>query len=354
MNIILSADSGQIDPITSFLKFNSISYNTELLWNTDLKEYVFPKDLENTIVVIDNHVFRVMMQSHNTMNDIVAFCKNKNQLWVFGEFDVAHGYTERPERKKIKWLDHNIRSNGILLFLEAQPSDRFYLSHLKNIKTRVFQYWQWHTDIRIQSQNVEKQNPKHDFLLTMRKKKSRPHRDILWKELQSRVGLADKGKTSYNGGEVWVGETIEDASAWNDGNPSMDLYLDCCVELVPETLYNNIFFFTEKTWKPIVTKTPFLVITTAHYLDYLKNNGFKTFDSLIDEKYDRAYRIQDRTKMAIDQLEFIVKNGAFEFYKQSQSILEHNFQRLCEIHGSWYYHFDKIIAEELDRFDKLK
>ena len=347
MNIVLSQDSGQIDSITSFLRFNDISYTTQSLWNETFKEYLFPTDIEHTIVVIDNHVFRVMIQSPNTLDSLISFCNRKNQLWVFGEYDVAHGYTERSVRKKIRWIDSQVNAHSLLLFLEAEPSNRFYLSHLTNIKTRVVQYWQWHTDIRIRSQNIKKQNPNYDFLLTMRKKKSRPHRNLLWNELQSRNGLLDKGKTSYNDGEVWLGDASASAHTWHDGNPSMDLYLDCCVELVPETLYNNIFFFTEKTWKPIATKTPFLTVTTAHYLDYLKSNGFKTFESLIDESYDKEYRIQDRIKLVVDQLQYIVQNGAFEFYQASQHILDHNFQRLCEIHGSWHYNFDNVIAEEL-------
>lgn len=44
---------------------------------------------------------------------------------------------------------------------------------------------------------------------------------------------------------------------------------------------------TEKVFKPIVSMMPFVLLGPAHNLSYLRSYGFLTFDSWIDESYDR-------------------------------------------------------------------
>jgi hypothetical protein len=50
---------------------------------------------------------------------------------------------------------------------------------------------------------------------------------------------------------------------------------------------------TEKIFKPIVARQPFVLLGCANNLRYLKSYGFKTFDSWWDESYDQ---IQDPVK----------------------------------------------------------
>lgn len=64
-------------------------------------------------------------------------------------------------------------------------------------------------------------------------------------------------------------------------------YLDSYFNITTETFFfEKATFFTEKTLKPILGLQPFIMISTAHFLKYFKEMGFKTFDSIWDESYD--------------------------------------------------------------------
>jgi hypothetical protein len=57
--------------------------------------------------------------------------------------------------------------------------------------------------------------------------------------------------------------------------------------LVTETCYwERKCHLTEKIFKPIVSKMPFILVGPAHNLEYLRSYGFKTFNKWINESYD--------------------------------------------------------------------
>jgi hypothetical protein len=57
--------------------------------------------------------------------------------------------------------------------------------------------------------------------------------------------------------------------------------------LVTETCYwEKKHHLTEKIFKPIVSRMPFVLVGPAHNLKYLREYGFKTFGHWIDESYD--------------------------------------------------------------------
>jgi hypothetical protein len=103
--------------------------------------------------------------------------------------------------------------------------------------------------------------------------------------------------------------------------------------VVPETQHKDLFFVTEKTIKPIATKTPFLILSTPGYLQYLRGLGFKTFGTLIDESYDSEEDLEKRTQMIVNQVKYIVDHGSENFYQASQDIVNHNYNCLAEMVG---------------------
>lgn len=68
----------------------------------------------------------------------------------------------------------------------------------------------------------------------------------------------------------------------------MDMYNQGNFNLVAETDidYQYGFFMTEKTVKCLITGMPFLILTTPHFLKYLRELGFCTYGDLWDESYD--------------------------------------------------------------------
>ena len=65
------------------------------------------------------------------------------------------------------------------------------------------------------------------------------------------------------------------------------LYKNIFVDIVCETYFQgNTFFPTEKTWRPIMCKTPFIIQGPRNYLKNLRKLGFETFSEYWDESYD--------------------------------------------------------------------
>lgn len=73
----------------------------------------------------------------------------------------------------------------------------------------------------------------------------------------------------------------------NDRIFTTQIYKDTLFSLVSESEYQNeVFFVTEKTWKPISSNHPFIIFGNNNILSYLKNLGYETFPEIFDETYD--------------------------------------------------------------------
>jgi hypothetical protein len=98
--------------------------------------------------------------------------------------------------------------------------------------------------------------------------------------------------------------------------------------LVTETCYwDQKNHLTEKIFKPIVSRMPFVLVGPAHNLKYLRSYGFKTFGQWIDESYDDIEDPLLRMN-AISQTMQKICSYSFEeltnMLIEMQSILEHN------------------------------
>ena len=249
-----------------------------------------------------------------------------------------------------------MRPGAVSLFLDAVPSDLCWLKHMRNIATEVFPCLFLLRRPRLaHAWCLEKTQATYDYVLMMIKKRGRVHREVLWQALSRRESLRERGLVRYRSHlevlQDWTGwgGAEQPALAMNSRSISADVYLDSWLEIVPETCYKDIYFFTEKTWKPMAAQTPFLMVSSAGYLQYLKQLGFRSFHDLVDESYDQQHRVQDRVHRMLDTLEHIVANGAQAFYQASRPVLQHNFSRLCELSGSWHHRFDDVMFRALER-----
>lgn len=348
MQITLSTDTQQTAKVAEFFDFNDIAYQQHAFFDPDLDHgrFIMPRDHRGCLAVLDHESFSQILEWPQGMASLVEYVRH-NRVWVFGTHDVVLMLLRRSVRANVQNLDGMIASHSITLFLEATPSDRCYLSGLRNIGVQIYPNWHFHAP-RIRHGSVTKHTPTKDFMLTMTRKHGALHRQCLWQQLERRPELMSRGHVAYHQTRQhqWIGEQPRQHS-WRSGYPSMDLYLDSWLEIVPETLFKDAYFFTEKTCKPLATKTPFLCISNRGYLQYLRNMGFRTFGSLIDESYDEESRVQDRAKRLVDTLDDIVQTGTADFYHASQDILEHNYQRLCELGGDWLNNLDTILAKHL-------
>ena len=102
------------------------------------------------------------------------------------------------------------------------------------------------------------------------------------------------------------------------------------IHLVSETLFDESkIHATEKVFKPMVMKQPFILFATAGTLDYLKSYGFQTFDSVWDEKYDLEKNPTKRMKKVVKLITDLYHKTDSEFndiMNKCQQIVDHNQQ----------------------------
>jgi hypothetical protein len=114
--------------------------------------------------------------------------------------------------------------------------------------------------------------------------------------------------------------------------------------IVTETVfYYEKLHLTEKIFKPIVSKQPFMLLAAPGNLAYLKSYGFKTFEGIIDESYDLIQDNDRRIEAVVQQLSWYCSLPAEEKRKIIEAIapiVEYNFHH-------FYGEFKRIIAREL-------
>jgi hypothetical protein len=354
MNLIIESDqdpgTAGVSDIQVWAAFNQIAHHYRSFWDPENKIFTLWPDISNSVVIWHHDTLQKFMASDCALNDMVGFFNRNNRLWVLG---MDHGYVlchkdRHDQQHRLVALDRVVPKHRMCWFLDAKPAPGCWTESLQNIKISPIAFGYFIRELlRVQAPTVAKNSTAHDYMLTTILKKNRPHRDALWRELSTRPKLLDQGLISCRSDrhETWLGRTSNQHS-WQDGHASMDLYSNCYLEIVPETCHQEMYYFTEKIRKPILTQTPFLVVSTPGYLQYLRDLGFQTFHDLIDESYDKCEHMEQRVRMIVDLLQELIKSGMRKFYENSQDILIHNHRRLSEIAGNWNYEFDKIIWSE--------
>jgi len=115
--------------------------------------------------------------------------------------------------------------------------------------------------------------------------------------------------------------------------------------VVTETLYSGRrHHLTEKTFKPICLRMPFVLVSTAGSLEYLRRYGFRTFDHIWNEDYDLetddAARLQKISALLKD-LDDQTPQELQKIYHACIPTLEHNFQHF---YGG---DFERVLWQEL-------
>jgi hypothetical protein len=109
------------------------------------------------------------------------------------------------------------------------------------------------------------------------------------------------------------------------------LYENSLVSVVSETNFFREFergrFLSEKTWKPIASNHPFIMVTVPHTLELLQSIGYQTFSPWIDESYDQEPNDILRMKLIVKEIDKISKMSNDEvhtFLEQVRPIVAHN------------------------------
>jgi hypothetical protein len=133
--------------------------------------------------------------------------------------------------------------------------------------------------------------------------------------------------------------------AWNDHNHLLKYYNDSYFSVVTETsFFRNIsekslnyhlykqsltpISITEKIYKAIAHKHPFIYVSIDGALELLKSFGYKTYDTIIDESYSREPDPYKRMLKIIDEIKRLSNLNSeqlIEFKTRCKEIAEYNF-----------------------------
>lgn len=133
------------------------------------------------------------------------------------------------------------------------------------------------------------------------------------------------------------------------GRPNVDyrwqaeFYQKIGVDIVTETAFEYPYpFITEKTYRPIASLRPFIIVGPYQTLYFLKNIGFKTFSAIIDESYDNIVNPEER---------FIrVCNSIKLFVTRPIEKIRQDLDNISHILTYNQNHLSKLIDQELEKF----
>lgn len=206
----------------------------------------------------------------------------------------------------------------------------------------------WENHIKYKTENLN--NIKTFACLN---KRLRPHRIWFYKYMFE-SGILDKGLVSMNNfhKDYWGFEdrTIDPEYVeklneklpllvYGKRNDELDdnfyirrfndqICLDTFVTVVSEAQFadsNNTMFISEKTYKVIACKQPFIILGNKNTLKKLRETGYKTFDGFIDESYDSLSNFE-RMEAIIETIKKIDKiEDKLSWFKSMEEIVEHNY-----------------------------
>ena len=107
-------------------------------------------------------------------------------------------------------------------------------------------------------------------------------------------------------------------------------YDNSLINIIAETnFFTNIVHLTEKSYKPIVYKQPFIMFAASGSLRALQDQGFRTFGELWDESYDNESNDTNRFFMVLKLIQEIAMwapDKKLEVSKKVKEIVDYNYE----------------------------
>lgn len=233
----------------------------------------------------------------------------------FAYDEWAHEYRSYVIDKNNKIHDHTIEEKRFGLFVRRYEKERlnFFLSLLNRKLLKYFHY----TFTNLISPHI----PKYaDY-------------EQLEKDIDT-VNLTNRAKTWIKSIPYTVGELHSHTDS------AYPLRLENYIQrsqfiIVQETgaAYLAPTSITEKTFKAIYHKKPFIILGHHKILNILRDDGFETFSPYINEDYDLHSSYSDRVDTIIKEVERFsqMNEDQFnDFLKNIEPIIRHNYDRLIK------------------------
>lgn len=290
-----------------FTRPDNFAYHTDL-GHTDLRNYdlVVISDIEqerhkNIMQWIDEKRIKnyVLAQGACHESEGINHATTVLRSWWMRNLMAMNSYQDTSDHNKPYWFD-------ALLGARRPHRDFVMLSMQKHsalLKKSIVNYRdQFYTGCIIDQQTEQI----HDYF---------PDTTLNWPYVSDNLDPAWEVKEH-------IAKSISPYVPWN-------IYRQTWYSIICETSFNgDSFFLTEKTTKALFAQRLFVMFGPCRFLHHLRELGFKTFGSVIDEDYDEELVDLLRYRRAFAQILSLAQQDPVEVYAKIRPVLEHNYQHL--------------------------
>lgn len=209
------------------------------------------------------------------LNDIA---KNTN-VYQIGDID------DTVNSKKIKIQFSSILTNQFFNFVD----NKNLLLNFENLKLFLCYQNKPHMHRQIFTLKSIEHNIINDGILTLHGKKT----DFRFDELTC-LDIEENDTVNFY---------VNREDPYSFGN--LTVWNRCFLNIVSETCFNGKYFFSEKTYKPIIGLRPFVILGNYEIIKYLKNNGFYTFEEYWNEKFHNWLSVEECSEKIISVIKFL-------------------------------------------------
>ena len=329
---------------------------------------------------IDHLKFLGSIETSNSLDDNMDYAIFHLPYPLSQDNDFRNRLSEAVKKcQHISVLVSELHNETVKFIREHQHPKISYFTcgFVKNLETKKWMDWLHRSSVFYKNnpQILDQLDPysvkskTFDILLG----RSKPHRSIVYNHIKEN-DLDDRVIMTYLKGQDDIPLQKQNQSGWlwepgivqlsNEfqwtvtsiryQNTAMSLsqvvpisiYNQTAYSVVAETNYDNHYsFFTEKIVKPILAERLFLVFSGQHYLHNLQNLGFRTFDGIIDETYDTIADHEQRFKLVLEQIHYLLDQPQEEILSKIKTITEHNKRIMLET--DWYGDFARELRAVL-------
>jgi hypothetical protein len=294
--------TSSLSKTNNFFQNFSKDYNTEyyLLYNKSINQIEEPWDKSNTI---DLSFFRNKLFHAKITNK-----QNFNKTWNHSKFRFLF-LTGKLNKK-----------NRIIPLLEFSK-----LNLLNNLNS----IWSLNYDANLVDSVYEilvKNNVKYkkEDLISFLKK---------YRQIPDNVSFLNISNTTHYDGVPFNKELYE--------NTSLSVISES------ETAGKHIWI-TEKTWRAILNKHPFLIIGQPYTLKHLESLGYKTFEKYLPYQYDNIEDFFKRSKIIYKNLDWLKANWKYLDFKEIYNDIEYNYNLAESQYTTELKSFNKKIKLKKD------
>jgi len=169
------------------------------------------------------------------------------------------------------------------------------------------------------------------------------------KEMEQRITNIGGAPIQYNEGKSNIEFMHETSNRTLFNNSILSCVLETCFskEVGDKTEWIGHSFLTEKFYRCIVNKTPFIVYGKPNLIDEIEKMGFNDFGSVINLEFDKIWNEKPKIEKYVHEVETFLDNFP-DRINEIQAICDHNYEVFLKHAAAEYKYYQDRISNFLN------